>query len=58
MGAGAIIFFLGDRALREFWHLRFVPAELIGIGGGILLLVLGAMIQSASSAKVKFPAGR
>jgi hypothetical protein len=44
---GGITFFFGDRALREFWHWRFVDAELCGIGGGILLIVLGSVIQGS-----------
>jgi hypothetical protein len=46
--AGGIIFFFGDRALREIWHFDFVPAELLGIGGGILLMILGGLLQSAA----------
>jgi hypothetical protein len=45
---GALTFFFGDRALREIWHWRFVSAELCGIGGGILLMILGGTIHFAS----------
>jgi len=38
---GALGFFIGDRALREFFHMKFVMAELIGIGGSILCMVAG-----------------
>lgn len=47
--AGAIVFFFGDRALREFWHVRFVPAELCGIGGGVLLMIIGGAIRPSDS---------
>jgi hypothetical protein len=43
--AGALAFFFGDRALREIWHWRFVPAELAAIGGGVLFMVLGGVLQ-------------
>jgi len=46
---GALIFILGDRALREFWKVDFLPAEVCGIGGGLLLMLLGAAIKSAAS---------
>lgn len=45
MLAGGLAFFFGDRALREIWHWRFAPAELAGIGGGLLLMILGAALQ-------------
>lgn len=49
MGAGAIAFFFGDRALREFWHVNFALAELGGIGGGVLLMILGGALQTFAS---------
>jgi hypothetical protein len=45
MVAGALDFFFGDRALWNIWHWRFVPAELAGIGGGVLLMALGGALQ-------------
>lgn len=47
--AGGIIFFFGDRALREIWTVGFAPAEACGIGGGLLLMLLGGAIQSGTS---------
>jgi hypothetical protein len=49
LAAGAIIFFFGDRALREIWNVHFATAELCGIGGGVLVMFLGAAIQVGSS---------
>jgi len=49
MFVGAVIFISGDRALREIWKFKFVPAEVCGIGGGILLMLLGTAIKSAAS---------
>jgi len=46
--AGGIIFLIGDRAFREIWHFDLVPAELLGIGGGILLMILGGLLKSAA----------
>ena len=51
MGAGAIAFFVGDRTLREFWHVNFALAELSGIGGGVLLMILGGALQTVASKK-------
>lgn len=48
---GALVFFFGDRALREMWSWNFVPAELVGIGAGILLMVLGGLLQAAFKAE-------
>jgi hypothetical protein len=47
--AGGIIFFFGDRALREIWKVNFVLAEVCGIGGGLLLMVPGGAFRSAAS---------
>ena len=49
LGIGGLIFFLGDRALREIWQVSLVPAELLGIGGGIAVMLLGAAIQPAAT---------
>jgi hypothetical protein len=46
---GVIIFIFGDRALREFWKVDFVLAEVCGIGGGLVLMLVGAAIESAAS---------
>ncbi len=53
LGAGALIFLVGDRALREIGHLRFVPSELLGIGSGLLLIILGAVLQQAAIREIK-----
>lgn len=55
LGSGALIFFFGDRALREFWHVNFVLAEMGGMGGGLLLVILGGLLQSASSKQKNGP---
>jgi hypothetical protein len=47
MFSGGLIFFFGDRALREIWKVNFFVAELCGIGGGILLMLVGGAIGSA-----------
>jgi hypothetical protein len=52
MIAGGIVFFVGDRALREIWHFDLASAELIGIGGGVLLMVLGGILQTASKREI------
>lgn len=49
LGTGAFSVFWGDRILREFWHTNFVLAELGGIGGGVLLMILGGLLQTAAS---------
>jgi hypothetical protein len=55
LGSGSLIFFFGDRALSEFWHVNFGLAEIGGIGGGVLLVILGALLQSASSKQKNSP---
>ena len=42
--AGAAVFFVGDRFLHEVEHVDFPTSELVGIGGGVLLMMLGAGI--------------
>lgn len=54
---GASIFFFGDRALREIWKVRFVFAELFGIGGGIALMLLGAAIRPTAIKQSVGPEG-
>ena len=44
---GGVIFFFGDRALEEFWKVRFVPSLLVAIFGGVAFMVAGGSIQSA-----------
>lgn len=51
MAAGAVIFLVGDRALRAIWNVPFVTAEAIGIGGGVGVMLLGLALQSRSSSK-------
>jgi hypothetical protein len=55
LGSGVVIFIFGDHALREFWHANFVLAEIGGIGGGILLMILGGLLQTASSKQKNSP---
>lgn len=43
--AGGLVFLVGDKALREIWNITSVPAEVIGIGGGLALMLLGAAIR-------------
>jgi hypothetical protein len=43
--AGAVIFFFGDRFLREIEHINFFASEAIGILGGVLLMLAGAGIK-------------
>lgn len=43
--AGGVLFFFGDSALRRIWGVSLVPAEVYGIGGGVLLMMLGAFLQ-------------
>jgi hypothetical protein len=42
---GAVVFFFGDRFLREIEHVNVLASEAIGILGGVLLMVLGAGIK-------------
>ena len=53
--AGGLIFFFGDRALREIWKMNFVLAELLGIGGGLSLMFLGAAIRFAATKSTGTP---
>jgi hypothetical protein len=42
---GGLIFFLGDRALREFWRVPFGMAIVAGIGAGVAVMLAGAALQ-------------
>jgi F0F1-type ATP synthase assembly protein I len=45
--AGAVFFFAADKYLHEVMHMSFLRAEAIGIPGGLVLMVLGAVIGKA-----------
>jgi len=49
--AGAIVFWVGDRFLREILHARFLTAEVAGIGAGIILMCLGGMVGAAAKGR-------
>jgi hypothetical protein len=51
--AGAVMFFFGDKLLREVCHVGFATAESIGIGGGLTLATLGAVLKPAAEKKAK-----
>lgn len=44
---GALIFFLGGKALHEFWKVGFALGELAGIGCGLVLMFAAAAMQQA-----------
>jgi hypothetical protein len=46
---GALIFFFGDRALREFYKVPFLTSLLAGIGSGVAVMFAGAAIKLAIS---------
>jgi len=41
MAIGALGFWFADRALREFEHMDWILAEVLGIGGSIICLIVG-----------------
>jgi hypothetical protein len=47
LAIGALIFFFGDRALRELWKVNFALGELIGIGLGVAVMFAGGAMQLA-----------
>lgn len=47
MFAGATIFLVGDKFLREIKHVTFAVSESVGILGGLSLMLLGAGIAIA-----------
>ena len=46
--AGAAVFLVGDAFLYEIRHMNFFVSAAIGILGGLLVMVLGAVIGIAS----------
>ena len=42
---GALAFWCGDRALRDFAHMNWVLAEVLGIGIAVVCLVLGFALK-------------
>ncbi len=44
MGIGAILFLVGDRALKVFAGMSFLPALMVSVLGGLVLCVLGFQI--------------
>jgi hypothetical protein len=45
---GGLGFWFADRALREFAHMSFGLAELLGIGGSIVCMLVGFALRSIS----------
>ena len=41
---GAAGFLIGDRFLHEIMHVNAVASEVIGIGGGILVMLIGGAL--------------
>jgi hypothetical protein len=54
---GAFVFLLGDRLLREVFQFSFMYAEGIGLLSGILIMVIGALMQYAAKS-IEHPAPR
>jgi hypothetical protein len=46
IGAGAVGFWVGDKALHEFAHLDSLTAEAAGIFGSIFLLGVGFLLAA------------
>lgn len=46
---GAALFIIGDRMLRAIWNVPFVPAEVIGVGAGVGLMLIAFAIQRSES---------
>jgi len=46
--AGAVVFLVGDAFLYEIKHVKFFASAAIGILGGVLVMLLGAVIGVAS----------
>ena len=51
-----MVFLFGDAFLYEIKHMNFFVSTVIGIGGGVLLMLLGWAIATASkSSKTERP---
>ena len=48
---GALVFFVGDRFLREASHWDFWNAEIVGIGSGVVLVMLGGLLSKVANRK-------